>query len=65
MTRRIIRKAELKRLTGLGDTAIDVRVKDGRLPPSFSLGGGRAVGWWGDEVEAAIEHWGSRERATA
>ena len=45
----IIRKPELRKMTGLSDSSIWRREQEGTFPLRRSLGG-RAVGWFYDEV---------------
>jgi prophage regulatory protein len=48
---RIIRKRELRQITGLSDTTIWRRIKAGKFPPSRNLSSS-AVGWLESEVMA-------------
>jgi len=50
--RRLIRLAEVQRLTGLSRTGIYARIADGTFPGRVPLGG-RAVAW----VEAEVQRW--------
>lgn len=51
---RIIRKPEVIRRTGLSDTSIWRRERDGKFPRRLPLGGG-SVGWLESEIETWIE----------
>jgi prophage regulatory protein len=50
---KILRKADVIIMTGLSNTVIFERTKDGRFPPSISLGG-RAVGYFEHEIAALL-----------
>lgn len=51
--RRIVRKRQLKAVTGYGPTQIHQLIKLGEFPAPVSLSdSGRAKGWWEDEVIA-------------
>ncbi|MFT6909361.1 MAG: prophage regulatory protein [Oleiphilaceae bacterium] len=50
---KILRKAEVIQVTGLSNTSIFERTKDGLFPTSISLGG-RAVGYLEHEVDAVV-----------
>lgn len=50
---KILRKPEVIQTTGLSNTSIFERTRDGRFPPSISLGG-RAVGYLEHEVLALL-----------
>jgi prophage regulatory protein len=53
--RRIIRKPEVRRRTGLSDTTIWRKEKGGEFPQRVQLSSdGMAVGWFEDEVDAFI-----------
>jgi prophage regulatory protein len=53
---RMIRKPEVLKLTGLKKSQLDVAIKDGRFPKSFEiLEGGRAQGWFEDEIVNYVE----------
>jgi prophage regulatory protein len=52
--KKILRKKEVREITGLGDTTLWRLEKMGKFPARLRLGGG-AVGWIADEVEGWIE----------
>jgi prophage regulatory protein len=52
--RRILRRVEVTRRTGLSGTTIYREIQAGRFPKSVSLGR-RAVGWFEHEVDAWLE----------
>ena len=54
MSERIIRRPEVRKLTGYGNTSIYEMVKKGEFPRPISLGA-RAVGWLESEVDAWIQ----------
>ena len=54
MTRRIIRLPEVRKLTGLSQSSIYASITSGTFPAQIPLGG-RAVGWYEDEVNVWIE----------
>ena len=54
-THRIIRLKKVKELTGLSDSSIWRREQEGNFPMRRYLGG-RAVGWFLDEVIAWLEN---------
>jgi prophage regulatory protein len=58
---RIIRKPELRSVTGLSTTTTDRLEKHGQFPQRIHLTGGH-VGWWLDEVLAWLE---ARPRGSA
>ena len=49
MMPKVIRLRDVVKLTGLGATTIWRREHEGSFPPRFQLGG-RAVGWFYDDV---------------
>jgi prophage regulatory protein len=54
--RRLIRLPEVMTKTGLRKTQIELAVEDHRFPPPTPiLEGGRAVGWFEDEIDEFIE----------
>ena len=55
LAHRIIRLRAVKELTGLSDSTIWRREQEGVFPMRRYLGG-RAVGWFYDEVQAWLEH---------
>jgi prophage regulatory protein len=55
MAHRIIRIKAVRELTGLSDTSIWRREQEGIFPMRRNLGG-RAVGWFYDEVLAWLEN---------
>ena len=52
--KKVLRKKEVREITGLGDTTLWRLEKIGKFPPRLRLGVG-AVGWLEEEVEAWIE----------
>ena len=60
----ILRLPAVKARTGLSRSALYLRVAQGRFPQRISLGGGRAVGWISDEIEAWIERQIEASRST-
>ncbi|CAD7044759.1 AlpA family phage regulatory protein [Pseudorhizobium endolithicum] len=51
MVREIIRKPEVKRLTGYADSTLYKHIAAGRFPKPIKLSpGGRASGWFADEI---------------
>ena len=52
---RLLRLAEVERLTGYKKTQIYKLGAEGKFPPRRRLGGGRAVGWRSDEIAAWID----------
>ena len=51
--RRILRKRDLHAYDGLGNTRRAELFKEGKYPKPFKLtAGGRAIGWWQDEIAA-------------
>ena len=53
---RLLRREQVKELTGLSTTGLYTRVQRGHFPKPVSLGGGgRAVAWIAGEVRAWIE----------
>ncbi len=61
---RIIRRPEVKSLTGLTDSVIDREIRAGRFPAPFKLlpdPRARAVGW----SERAVQAWIAERIATA
>ncbi len=55
LAHRVIRMKAVKELTGLSETSIWRREQDGVFPMRRNLGG-RAVGWFYDEVQAWLEN---------
>lgn len=56
--RRLIRKPEVRVLTGKPDTLIDTEIKRGLFPPPIKLSPDpkrRSVGWPSDEVQAVVD----------
>jgi prophage regulatory protein len=55
MSQRMLRQREVQQLTGLSRSRLFEAVKDGKFPKPFAIiEGGRATGWFLDEVEAFI-----------
>lgn len=52
--KKILRKKDVRQITGLADTTLWRMEKLGKFPSRLRLGGG-AVGWLEDEVEGWIE----------
>jgi prophage regulatory protein len=50
---RILRKAEVLKITGLSNTVVFCRTKEGLFPPNISLGG-RAKGYLSEEIYALL-----------
>jgi len=49
--RRVLRKPAVVAAVGYSAVQIDFMVADGRFPKPFKLSkGGKAVGWWEDEI---------------
>lgn len=60
--KKILRKKEVRAITGLGDTTIWRLEREGKFPARLRLGG--AVGWLEEEIESWIEE-KAAERAPA
>ena len=54
MMHKILRLPEVKNLTGLSRSSIYLRVSNGDFPESISLGG-RAVGWFEEDIQNWLE----------
>ncbi len=54
MMHKILRLPEVKNLTGLSRSSIYLRVSNGDFPKSISLGG-RAVGWFEEDIQNWLE----------
>lgn len=54
MTLRILRRGDIRAITGLGKSRIDELERQGRFPRRVRISD-RAVGWRSDEVEAWIK----------
>ncbi len=52
---RILRLKDVTKLVSLSRSAILERVKNGKFPKPFSLGGQRAKGWTSEQIETWIE----------
>jgi len=53
---RLLRKPEVLARLGIKKTQLDEAIRDGRFPaPTKILEGGRAEGWFSDEIEAYVE----------
>jgi predicted DNA-binding transcriptional regulator AlpA len=54
--RRIIRMAQLRQKYPVSESQIFLLIKKGTFPKPFALApGGRAVGWFEDEIDAYLE----------
>jgi prophage regulatory protein len=54
MTRRILRRPEVKTKTGLPNSTLYQLIAEGKFPKQFRIGN-RAVGWLEDDVDAWID----------
>jgi prophage regulatory protein len=59
----IIRRKTVESLTGLSRSTIYARIKEGRFPPSISLGA-KAVGWLRSDIETWIAQRVQESRGT-
>lgn len=57
-SRRILRLKQVRDVTGLCTSAIYARIADGAFPRQVPLGG-RAVGWFEDEIDTWLEQCGA------
>lgn len=48
----ILRRKQVEKRTGLSRSTIYLRIQEGKFPKPITLGGGRAVGWLENEIEA-------------
>ena len=64
MTRRLIRLPEVRGLTGLSKSSIYASIAEGTFPAQIPLGG-RAVGWYEDDVDNWIEQRGAKAQEHA
>ena len=64
MTRRLIRLPEVRGLTGLSQSSIYASIAEGTFPAQIPLGG-RAVGWYEDDVDNWIEQRGAKAQEHA
>ena len=62
MEKRILRRDEVERVTGLARSTIYERMKRGQFPTAIRLGG-RSVGWYQHEIQAEIQAWEDEQAA--
>lgn len=51
----ILRRKQVEERTGLSRSTIYLRIQEGTFPKPIPLGGLRAVGWLGNEIDAWLE----------
>ena len=55
MPHQILRLPDVKATTGLSRSTIYKRISEDSFPKPVILGGGRAVGWIGEEINAWVQ----------
>ena len=64
--RKVLRWPDVLAATGYSKTQIEVKIREGQFPCPFPLSeGGRAVGWWEDELIAYQEQREAQRSAAA